>query len=454
MNSYMKQIIFILVLVFSFATSGVLFAQDDGNPDLAGLADKDTDSTSTSADDSKKKFSLHGFLRANFVTMKKDKKFDGNFENPLMGSVLQLQFEGNAGDVAHFYAATNIEYNNYDEDNPNDMQAAPFLNIIEAYVDLYPTRWFSLRAGHQLITWGEIDGIMAPTDIICPWNYDIKTTSFEEYKIGVTAVAANFFVAKKHKIELVWIPVFQPSILPKDEIAKKGALAGPGAVPDIIRPEYEISNGEYAGRVSGSIGNNFRYGLAFLYGYDDLPNSRIEATVELFYDRIMIPTIDLSYDIKDLFSVKGSAAFKITDDLSAKDPQKRNSSLEYLAGIESTNIGLGIYLSFYAGQMWVINYTEVDVLNRIVLESYDQDYRYKWLVSSVVQRNFLSNDALELSVRYALSSNPKLSEIDYTINLNSTYKLTSGVSATLGFVIADKIGVVQNTVLLELKYTF
>jgi len=450
----MKQIILILMMVFSFGTTGVLLGQDGGNPDLMGLADKDTDSKKESADDSKKKFSLHGFLRANFVTMKKDKKFDGNFENPLMGTVLQLQFEGNAGDVAHFYAATNVEYNNYDEDSPNDMQAAPFLKIIEAYVDLYPTRWFSLRAGHQLITWGEIDGILAPTDIICPWNYDIKTTSFEEYKIGVTAIAANFFVAKKHKIELVWIPVFQPSILPADEIANKGAVLG--IDPDIIRPEYNLGNGEYAARVSGTIGNNLRYGLAFLYGYDDLPDIYTDGVtkIELYYDRVMVPTFDLSYDIKDVFALKASAAFKITDDFDGNEYMKRNPSIEYLGGFESTNIGLGIYFAFYTGQMVVLNYEEPLGIAKPFIEGFDQDYRYKWLVSSILQRNFLANDVLELSLRWALSSNPGFSEIDYTINFNTTYKWANGVSTTLGFVFADKIDVIQNTILLEVKYQF
>lgn len=388
--------------------------------------------------------------------MKKDKEFDDNFENPLMGAILQLQLEGHAAKFAHFFTATNIEYNNYDEENPDDMQAKPYLKIIEAYIDLYPSSWFSLRAGHQLMTWGEIDGILAPTDIICPWDYTIKTTSFEEYKIGVTALAANFFIQKNHKLELVWIPVFQPSKLPPEEIANRGKIFA--VVPTVTRPDYKIANGEYAARISGNVGDNFRYGLAFLYGYDDLPNSQVTLSpsiaIDLYYDRVMTPTLDLSYDIKDLFAIKGSAAFKITEDFSGSDYAKRNPTLEYLTGIESTNIGMGIFFSFYAGQVWVINYTEEFGTNLEFVKGYDQDYRYKWLVSSVVQRNFLANDVLELSLRYALSIDPQFSEIDYTINFNTTYKVTNGVSATLGFVIADKIDVIQNTVLLELKYEF
>ncbi|MFC1670183.1 hypothetical protein ACFL20_07290 [Spirochaetota bacterium] len=485
-----KSIIISLVILMLIGSNS--YSQsDDSAIDISKLADKENSNESkTSQDDKKVDFSLHGFVNANFSAMKKDNEPDDNINYAKIGSIIQLQLEGNAYNKAHFYSAINIEFNVLDENYRNEVSIQyykPFLKVLEAYVDLYPTKWMSIRAGQQMLTWGEIEGVYAPTDTVCPWDYNIKTTVFEEYKMGIAAIAFNFHFLKNQKLELLWIPVFQPAKLPPDEIERKGLDFGVNAIPQIVRPEHKLKNSEYAIRISGTIASDFRYSLSFLYGFDDLPDSKVNFDIVpddpdpsfvhypdpmsyeiyLVYNRVMVPAIDFSYDIKDLFSLKASGAFYITEDFNGKKDELKNPTIQYLFGAESTNIGFDIYFSLYVGQMWVLNYTEKhddnfpdnvhrpnQLRNGEMLLGYDQLYRYKWLISNVIQKNFLESDVLEVSLRYGLSIDPEFKDIDYTINFNVMYKFTNGVSTTLGFIFADKMGVIQNIGLIEIKYNF
>ncbi len=441
-----------------FATAMLLTIRLAAEPaDIAELADKGSASAGGSRL-STPGFNLHGWARANFAALKSDREFNSDFSDPLIGAALQLQLEGNSGNRAHFYSAVNMEYNSYNKESPDDAEVRPYLKMIETYLDFYPVDWLSLRAGHQLVTWGEVEGIEAPTDIVCPWDYDIKTTVFEEYKIGVTALNAAFRMPAGIKADLVWIPVFQPSILPPEEVSNKGAVYN--AEPDIVRPDNSLGNGEYAARISGEAGG-IRFAGGFMYGYDDLPDTDVYPNfdeggfnVDLVYDRVKSVTSDLAYDCGD-FSVKASGILKVTSDHGGENIYKRNSSMQYLAGIESVNIGFDTYFALYAGQMRVINYSRPEgMYEEAIAEGFDQSFEYRWLLSGVIQRSFLSGDLLEASLRYFLSSSPEADEIDYTVNMNLGYKFTDEVSSTLGFVIADRIGVIRNMVILEMKYAF
>ena len=490
--AFIKRIATGFFLAALILTHGIARAEEnteDSGSDIINLSDDDKkeDANATKQEEKKIDFSFHGYVTLNFAARDQEKKFNKDIHYIKVGPIVQLQFEGNAYDRAHFYSATNIELNMINEDNPNEMNYKPFIKMIETYVDLYPTKWFTIRAGHQLITWGEIEGMEAPTDIVCPWDYSIKTTVFEEYKLGVTALALNFFFFKQ-KFEFVWMPVFQPAIIPREEIDRKSndfrRYIAEIPIVNVIRPSKGIGNTEFAARISGSIDTNFRYAAAILYGFDDLPDTKLTYDVitdsslpglyyanltkvraDLFYNRILIPTLDFAYDVMDLFSLKASTAFYKTKDFAGKRDELKNSTVKYLFGAESTNIGFDIYFALYVGQMWVINYTPVHtggwyettyniVSNRPMLDGFDQEYKYKWLLSNILQRNFLANSALEVSLRYALSIDPKFKNVDYTINCNIMYKFTNGVSTTIGFIFADKIGVIQNIGILEIKYSF
>lgn len=521
----MKKCFYVLFLVICFMAAPLVYMGSSSIAHAQGLADMADDSAKAEDTEGSKKqsaFSLHGFLRTNLAIGKDDYEMVNNFEVQKGGVTLQLQFEGFASNIAHFYAATNIEldlsdFYGLDEDRldynfikdeyylngvERYLETLPFLKIVEAYIDLYPAEWLSIRTGKQIITWGEIEGIEAPTDIITPWDYTTKSTVFEESRMGIWALAFNFFFAKQ-KLELIWCPIPQPSKMLKKDILAKATVGGVTTMPRVQRLDIGLDNGEYALRMSGNIGGFFRYGAAFLYGFDDLPDSEIKynlspnpyTTVQAEYDalmtdqsiraylvyhRVMVPTLDFAFDVKDIFSIKSSTVLYITEDFEGNRDEYRNSYVKYLIGVESTNIGADIYFALYVGQHWIINYTEYHgpraisrrdalaedwndqrisnthnlISNREIMEGFDEKYRYKWLISGIIQRNFLKHKNLEIGLRYGLSASPKFDDVDYILNLNFMYRIIDGVSMTVGAVCADKIDIIKNLLILEFQYSF
>ena len=499
----MKKIV-CLMLLLMLARAGGLYAQ-------AGIMDLADDSAKVSQEDLEKEkkkkfdFSLHGFVRTNIAVEKDNNEFaENDVEFAKVGTILQLQIEGYLGSIGHLYSATNFDFNFLDikkmEDDLSNsseyIDPRPRIRVVEAYIDIYPTRWMTIRAGQQLTTWGEIEGIEAPTDIICPQNYTTKSSVFEDSKMGVTALDLNFYFARQ-RIELMWIPIFQPSDLPTKDIIKKRDDLGsdikiastfwtdkPGRFT-LTKPSLNINHGEYAARMTGDITNVFRYGLGFLYGYSDLPDSEINydtspdlsgnyladtttLEVHLLYTRMMTPTIDLNFNIRDKASIKVSSALHITRDWEGKRDDQRNSDFMYLVGVESTNIGADIYFALYAGQTWIVNYTSEHgvvstldpnqkynlISNEMMLKGFDQYYPYKWIISGIIQKSFLERNNFEVSLRYAISASPEFDAVDYVVNLNFCYEIIDNLSATLGLIAANKIDVIKNMAILEVQYSF
>jgi hypothetical protein len=458
-------------------------------------------------------FALHGYAQANFVVSRNDMGVKGNkwinskYEFPRIGATLQLELEGNAYDIAHFFSAVQIEYNaagektnfpnfylpnamlqytyfTYNADFKRDeISKAPFVNVRETYVDLYG-KGVTFRAGQQIISWGEIEGIEAPSDVVIPWDFTTMSNYFEYSRIGVPAANLSFHFAKQ-QLQFIWIPIFQPAKLPEESLYKRG-------VTSIKRPAFEVRNGEYAARLSGAIGNQFRYGLGFLYGYDDMPDAKIKmlgtfqvisagglsipvylpqiAITQMSYNRVYVPTFDLGVGLGEVMSWKVSANANFTQDFYGKKDLIKNPTVTYLTGIESSNIFLKFYLGLYAGQQWVINYTKpandfdpaqllvrldkMQLPNNSMIKGYGQQYPFKWMLTSNIQRNFLENDALEFQVRLALYADPKLVKWDYVIYPYFMYKFTNGVSTALGFVFAKRLGDNRNMIISETRYSF
>jgi hypothetical protein len=466
--------------------------------------------------DSKEKdvtFALHGYAQANFIASRNDIGVKGNkwinskYELPRIGATLQLELEGNAYDIAHFFSAVQIEYNAagektnfpkfyypftmlqytyftyYADFKRDEISKYPFVNIRETYMDLYG-KGITFRLGHQIISWGEIEGIEAPSDVVIPWDYTTMSNYFEYARLGVTAANLSFHFAKQ-QLQFIWMPIFQPAKLPEESLYARG-------VTSIKRPAFEARNGEYAVRLSGALGNQFRYGLGFLYGFDDMPDARIKllgsyqvvsasgislpvylpqiAITQMSYNRVYIPTLDLGIGLGEVMSWKVSANANFTKDFYGRKDLIKNPSVTYLTGFESSNLFLKFYVGLYAGQLWIINYTKpandydpaqllvridkMQLPNKSMIKGYGQLYPYKWMISSNIQRYFLESDALEFQVRFAFYADPKLLKWDYVIYPYFSYKFTNGVSTSLGFVFAKRLGDNRNMIISETRYSF
>ena len=77
------------------------------------------------------------------------------------------------------------------------------------------------RAGQQIISWGEIEGIEAPSDVVIPWDFTTMSNYFEFSRIGVVAANLTFHFAKQ-QLQFIWMPLFQPAKLPEESLYKRG----------------------------------------------------------------------------------------------------------------------------------------------------------------------------------------------------------------------------------------
>ncbi|MBN2159126.1 MAG: hypothetical protein JW807_07005 [Spirochaetes bacterium] len=502
------------LLRLAMCFSIILFSGAVSYGQLDELAEEPADTKDTKKEiDKDITFALHGYAQANIVVSRNDMGIKGNkwlnsrYEFPRLGATLQLELEGNAYDAAHFFSAIQIEYNAAGEKtnfpkifflntmlqytyftyvadfNRTEISKYPTINVRETYVDLYG-KGVTFRVGQQIISWGEIEGVEAPSDVVIPWDFTTMSNYFEYSRIGVVAANLSFHFAGQ-QLQFIWMPIFQPAKLPIESLYKRG-------VTNIVRPEIEVRNGEYAARLSGAIGNQFRYGLGFLYGYDDMPDTRVglfgdfqnisvagftipvfipqAMFTEMYYNRVYVPALDLGIGIGEVLSWKVSANANITEDHWGKKDLVKNSTVTYLTGFESSNLFAKIYVGFYLGQQWVLNYTQpaddynpvqlmvrIDTFrlpNKQIISGYGQQYPYKYMLTSNIQRNFLEGDTLEFQVRLALYADPKLIKWDYVIYPYFNYKFTNGVSTSLGFVFAKRQGDNRNMIVSETRYSF
>ncbi len=487
---YIKVILFLFICIFFCISTA-------HSQNILDLADD------VKTDDKKSKkvdFTIGGYLKSWAIMKKFNELQYSGVDEAKWNNRLQLKLEGHFSKWGHFYSAFNfgigVDFMNTGSKNYEDIMGFELeqftldkgmvatqgfiteFEIQECYFDWYAADWLSIRIGRHYIIWGEIEGIEAPTDIITPRDYNTESLSFEDSRIAPTGVLMSFHFLRQ-KIDLVWLPFFQPHEIPYVDILAKGDTEFATVVPKLKRTPIGIENGEYAFRITGDI-SFFRYGVGFLYGFDDLPDSEISyiknsnlpdqstVVVDLVYKRLIVPTVDLAFNVKDKVTIKGVSAFYITEDLDGKVDEYKNSTIKYLAGVETTNIFWDIYFSFYMGQKWIKNYTEEhgyinsgdnniypnELQNRDMLVGFDQIYPFKWLISNTCQRSFLSGNSLTLLITYALSIAPDFTELDYTVNLKLENTFSNGISLRFGLVLTEVVDIIKNYGILEFKYVF
>ena len=88
------------------------------------------------------------------------------------------------------------------------------LGLREAYLDIYFNS-VDLRIGKQQIIWGKADGVFI-TDIVSPKDLrEFLLPDFDEIRMGVTSLKADYYIGD-NTFELVWIPIFTPTLLPEE----------------------------------------------------------------------------------------------------------------------------------------------------------------------------------------------------------------------------------------------
>ena len=152
------------------------------------------------------------------------------------------------------------------------------LSLWEAYVDLYSFVFneLDLRIGKQRIAWGTADKLN-PTDNLNPDDFS-DPLNFGE-KVPTEAVYATYYITDEYNLDVIWLPLFKPVLLPRGEFPLFGdepTLPLPQgtnlteSADHLTFPDRKPENSMYATKFSGTI-MNLDFSLSYFRGYDDMP---------------------------------------------------------------------------------------------------------------------------------------------------------------------------------------
>ena len=415
--------------------------EDGGLGDVSDDDKKDEEDNEEKEEDGDKeekevKFNLNGYVKVNIYSDQYENSYNTKkLQNANTGAITQLKFEGNITGKAHFFSIFNLGYNQYDGTADEHAKLTP--RMVEAYVDLY-FNWLTIRAGHQIITWGKTDGFMVPTDRINPRDYTYLSSEYEDLKLGVTSLALNMFFSGQ-KFEVIWIPTFEPNVLSSNALITKTEV------------EKKIENSSIAVQLSGTLGK-LDYALSYVFGFDLNPDFDNTTGIFTKHNRIHSPGLDFSIPVSAI-SIKGSGALFFTEDFEGEKILYKNSYGTYLLGIEylkgSNMIGIQV------GQKYVFKHKKATDATEIMLQKYlyEEDDIMN-IFTGTINLNFLRGDALNLTLMFTATCNMDFENWNYAIQPVFTYKVTNGVEVVLGASFQDQLDLKRTTFMFETKYSF
>ncbi len=297
----------------------------------------------------------------------------------------------------------------------------------EGYIQ-YEWEYFDLRAGRQIIIWGNGDGFQV-TDIVSPRDYSqFLANDFDDMRIPVDAFKLRG-MAGAFTLETVFIPVFSPAIVPLCESGNGSEVPWARELPsgltlnDEVVPEKKLSNSELGAKLS--LRNSFfDFSLLSFYGWNDQPLMIFSGTqVTPVYKREKKFGCDVTIPMGD-FICRGEGVFS-TDSwfmLSNvfENPVKKKTG-EYLLGLD-WNPGNNWSVS---AQLYGFSIMDYD-------ESISQDKHTLYGTFSLNKSLFRETLHLYFIVFTGLKHGDVYGRLSFDYSLNDSLKLTAGYDLFAG----------------------
>jgi hypothetical protein len=244
------------------------------------------------------------------------------------------------GDEASGFVSMNAISNNVIESNSG-------IELREAYIDYAADSW-DMRTGRQIIVWGKADGLTI-TDIISPGDYtEFLARDFDDIRTPVD-VAKFRLLFDDVTLELLWLPVFKPAILPPAGTPWSYKSDIPGdvniAFDAPVQPEVSLRNSEVAGKISFYL-PGVDIALSSFYTWNDYPtlhrtvtNKDGEDTIHFHqeYHRLTFAGAEFSIPWKD-FVLRGEGAFYNGRSFEHEDIRSEilfeRNSLDWMMGLD------------------------------------------------------------------------------------------------------------------------
>ena len=331
-------------------------------------------------------------------------------------------------------------------------------SLRQAYIDLY---WSSvdLRVGRQQVVWGKADGVFI-TDLVSPKDLRrFLLPDFEEIRIGVDAVKLNYYHGSS-TFELIWIPVFAPTLLPENSSIWERTPSFPLPVSfDMSEQEVEASleNSEIFGKYS-LLSSNIDLELMAGYAWDDDPAFHIETQLDSTsgnpfalivrpgHHRLALVGGSFSTEVAG-FILRGEGAYYKGKKFSTENPLPGDGVLErdsgqFLVGLDRSFLGLN----------WSIQ------VSRAMIFDYDESLvteQNSDLMTLMVRDDFLHETLhLELFGYYGLTDEDALLRPKISYDLADGLEVMCGVDLFIGD--GGKFGAYSENDLIysKIKYSF
>ncbi len=291
------------------------------------------------AQDEEPKLEINGFVRTYLGVLTQEPQNYSIFQNTVN---LELQKQS---DKIGFYI--NPYLYQYPKGEMN-------FGLREMYIDLFSDK-YDLRLGKQQIIWGQADGVFI-TDIVTPKDLtEFLLRDFNEIRMGITSAKLNYYFNDENSLQLVWIPAFQPTILPEENSIWRPKMQFPLPVleKDCTKKEIplKLENSEFFAKYSL---NNAFIDLSIMGGYtwDDDPAMHINKIIDPAtmkpkgikltpeHHRLTLAGGSFSTDIAG-FILRGEGAYYFdkyfnTQDPGAKDALVEKDYINYVVGLDKT----------------------------------------------------------------------------------------------------------------------
>jgi len=306
------------------------------------------------------------------------------------------------------------------------------IGLREAYMDIF-FESVDIRIGKQQIIWGKADGVFI-TDIVSPKDLsEFLLRDFDEIRMGVTGAKFDYYI-NDNTFELVWLPVFTPTMMPGRETIWFPKMDFP-VQPTINDPEAvkgSLENSEIFAKYS-AMTSLVDYELMAGYAWDDDPSMHITKTMDAQglhltvnprYHRLTIAGGSFSTTLGPTV-LRGEGAYYSgkhfnTADPTAKDALVEKDYLHYLVGLDYSLWEIKLSAQFI--QQAILDYND----------AIDQD-EYENTVTFLARRDFLRETlTLELFSYIGLNNEDALVRPRILYDLADGYEIQFGANIFTG----------------------
>lgn len=310
--------------------------------------------------------------------------------------------------------------------NNNVIKSNSCIELRETFIDYTADKW-DIRVGRQLIIWGKADGLEI-TDIISPKDYtEFLARNFDDIRLSIDALKFHLLFEQTN-LELIWLPVFKPAILPLLGTPWAFKSVFPESVKVVfeepIEPDLTLKNSEIGGKLSFYL-SGIDFAFSSFFTWEDVPT--LHRTVAIGSDsihyypehhRITFVGAEFSKPIGDFVLREESAFYKDNyfepENILSEKLFKKNS-LNWMLGVDWT-----------PGNDWMLTAQFAD---DFILDYDDKikDDEHTMLATLHISKKFI-RQTLELSTMAYFG----ISDRDFFIRSSMDYALTDGLHLIFG----------------------